>query len=918
MKLITRRRKRNLPVEGNGSYDAAAVVAAIAEGRWRSLERFNFTRDVVEVLARDPKRRAVTFLGKDGVIQPLSFQKLSEGAARWATLLRENGVEPGARVLVLTGTTVDWLQVMLAVMKVGAVSVPCPERMSAAALGIRISSSGAKAVVACDVARDELSRIADAPPLLFVEDFASRASSLPTEAPTHDTSPRDPAFVLTTSGTATGPRGVTHTHAAAFAARLPAEHWLDAGPHDAVWCTADASTGVAVFNTLLGPWSRGAEIVLHHGPFDPAERLTLVRRLDTTVLCQTPHEYEALLAAGDISRYRPPRLRRLVSTGDHLSPEVVAAFEEAWDLTICDGYGQVETGIVVANGAGPGYREGSIGLPLPGCDVVVVDEQGNEVQAGTAGELALRGRPPTLFSGYWEAPDETKAAFRGDTYLTGDYAAADEDGFLWFLGRSGDVIFSAGRRFGPIEVEDALAQHAGVAEAAVVGVRDLERGGQYVRAFVVLTRGVEGSDRLAAELREHARHSLVDHKVPREIEFVDELPRTFDGKLRRLDLRERPVTGFGGHWAPAAAPALAPERREPPAEMAAELVEPPPVFEAEAPVETSTAETDTAEPVQSEAVVETEVEPLSEVFVEPVPDPEFDARVETVSPVDEQVARPAGEPLEAAAGWIEVAEPEAEPEPTPAAFVEPAFEPLPPPPEPAREPELVLEPEPAFERQPEPEPVTGPVEVAREVEPEAGPVFEVEPEPVLEAAPEPVLEAAPEPVVEPEPVFEAVAAPEPTPEPEPEPEPEPAPEPEPVPEPVAEVIPLDAPSASPAPEPQPDDLPDFIVVPGVDRPDPSSDGASTLGFRPITELIFEPPDETEPRTEAPKPRRERPEADRRSGKDRRKRSSHEPGDDSVGTDWMQGLSGRLSAYSLSEEREASADADDDTSEDEAS
>ncbi|TML23930.1 MAG: hypothetical protein E6G28_01880 [Actinobacteria bacterium] len=194
------------------------------------------------------------------------------------------------------------------------------------------------------------------------------------------------------------------------------------------------------------------------------------------------------------------KLRRLVSTGEHLSPDVIAAYEEAWDLTICDGYGQVETGIVVANGAGPGFRAGSIGLPLPGFEVAVVDEQGNEVEAGVIGDLALRGRPPALFSGYWNEPEETKAAFRGDWYVTGDVGASDEDGFLWFLGRAGDVILSGGGRFGPVEVEEALTHHAAVSEAAVVGMRDLQRGGQYVRAFVVLEPGHEPSDRLVAEI----------------------------------------------------------------------------------------------------------------------------------------------------------------------------------------------------------------------------------------------------------------------------------------------------------------------------------------------------------------------------------------------------------------------------------
>jgi acyl-coenzyme A synthetase/AMP-(fatty) acid ligase len=872
VKLLTRRQKQVAAVE-NGEYDASAVAPALAQGRWAVPDRFNYTRDVVEVLAQDPKRRALTFLGKDGVIEPRSFHRIAEGAARWATLMRENEVEPGDRVLVLAGKTPDWLEVMLATMKVGAVAVPSPEAMSAAALGIRISGAGAKLVVAGETARAEIEALSEAPAVLYLEEARSLASKLPDEAPTHNTSSDDPAFILTTSGATTGPRGVLHTHGAAFAARIVAEYWLDAGPHDAVWCTAEASSATAVWNALLGPWSRGAEIVLHQEQFDPYERLECLRRLDATILCQTPAEYKALAAAGDLARHRPPKLRRLVSTGEHLGADVVAAYEEAWDLTICDGYGQVETGIVAANGAGPGFRPGSIGLPLPGFDVAVVDEHGSEVEAGVVGELAVRDRPPTLFAGYWAAPEETRLAFRGDAYLTGDTAVSDEDGFLWFIGRSADIVLSGEGHFGPIEVEEALTRHEAVADAAVVGMRDLQRGGQYARAFVVLAPRHEASDRLAAEIRELSSESLAAHKVPREIEFVDALPTTADGKIKRLELRERPVSGLAHAWTPPPTPTLAPEpalEPEPPQEPeSAAFTEP--VSDVVPDVEVP------PEPVQHAAVVDLAVEPEPEPIDEPsaLVQPAFDA-------ADEPLPEASGRP-----GMLEV-EQRAQPEPV---FV--------PEPEPADEPER----ESPRERT-EGEPSAAHVELAPE--PEAAPEPEPEAEHETEPAPETegVLEPAPEPEVAP------VAQAEPEPEPDlradlivaPAPEAESPPEPEPSVEPqrVAEVIPI----VEPAPQPDPEDLPDFIVVPATESP-PHEEGPAhdppALGFPPITELVFER-EETEPDT---KPENNGPHsdsaADRRTGADRRRRSSHEPGDESDETGWMQGLSSRLSAYSLSEE-----------------
>jgi acetyl-CoA synthetase/medium-chain acyl-CoA synthetase len=873
VKLLTRRRKPVAAMVDDGSYDAAAVVPALREGRWAVPDHFNFARDVVEVLAQDPKRRALTFLGKDGVIEPRSFLRIAEGAAKWATLMRENGVAPGDRVLVLANKTPDWLEIMLAVMKTGAVAVPCPETMSAAPLGIRVSVSGAKLVVAAEVSRGEVERIADAAPVLYIEETRALASKLPDEAPTHDTSSRDPAFVLSTSGTATGPRGVVHTHGAAFAARVVAEHWLDAGPHDAVWCTADASSGAAVWNALLGPWSRGAEIVLHQEPFDPQERLQCIRRLDTTILCQTPAEYKALLAAADLTKHRPPKLRRLVSTGEHLSADVVAAYEEAWDLTICDGYGQVETGIVVANGAGPGFRSGSIGLPLPGFDVAVVDELGNEVEPGVVGELAVRGRPPTLFAGYWEAPEETKATFRGDAYLTGDTAVSDEDGFLWFLGRSADVILTGGGRFGPVEVEEALTGHGAVADAAAVGMRDLQRGGQFVRAFVMLAPGFEPSDRLVAEIREHTRQSLAPHKVPREIEFVDSLPTTADGKLKRLELRDRPLSALAPAWSPPPAPTLAPELETARAGSAAGEPTPEPTPE---PVDVSPPVFEESAELYTRSEASAPPEPAAWAEPEPETTPSLESRPETTG----------------RAGMLDLA-PQAPPE----SPLEPVPEPEP------------WQPE-HGEEEPRPEPV---------------------PDPLPETTAETMLEPAPPPAPEPEPGPEPERAWEPEPEQEPtaqvdlepisSPAVAPVAEPEPEPEQTAEVIRLA--EAAPEPEPESENLPDYIVVPGTEglreqqeHPTPTDPALdpSGLGFPPITELILDLEQHATPKPENDRPAPEAPLTERRSGKDRRRLSSHDPGDESDETGWMQGLSSRLSAYSLSEDPSSSNEPENDESE----
>ncbi|HWQ24402.1 MAG TPA: AMP-binding protein [Gaiellaceae bacterium] len=923
MKLLTLGRRRAATTRAAVGPVEAALAPAFTEGSWDVPTRFNFTRDVVEALATDPKRQAAVCVGRDGIIEPRTFLQLAEGAERWALLLREHGVRPGDRVCLLVGRCPDWLEVVLAAIKVGAVSVSCPETLPADAVDARLARADPRLVVAGDAAEDALAQAAARPPILRVEDVRGLAYAKPEPSPAHDTAARDLAFVLFTPGTAGEPKAVAHTHGAVFAARVPAEHWLDAGPRDLVWSTEETGAPSAVWNLLLGPWSRGAVSVLHDGPFDPLERLDLIRRLGVTILCQTPAEYRALAESGQLARYRPARLRRLVSSGDRLAPDLVAAFEEAWGLTIHDGYGQAETGIVAGHGPGAGLRSGSVGLPLPGFELAVIDEGGERLPPGIEGDLAIRGRPPSLFAGYWEAPEETKAAFRGDWYLTGDVAAADTDGYLWLLGRAHDVITSAGRRFGPAEIEEALAGHPAVAQAGVVGMRDLERGGQLVRALVVLRPQTEASDRLAAEIREHVRHVLPAHQVPRDIEFVDELPRTADGRLRRLELRERPLAGTMPVWPAVPPPTWTLEPESPP--------EPEPQHEPE------------PEPEQHEGFAAPEPGPAAatrSAGLEPLPSPEA-----PVLPAPAVAPEPPPEPA-SAADPDRASEPAPEPAPEPASAVEvePAVQPdraseAPPPPEapvlpaPAVAPEAPPEPasaaEPDRASEPAPEPASA-VEVEPAVEPDRA--SEPPPAPVLEAAsaePAPLASKAPtEPAADPE----AVVEPEgPAPTAETGPPKAAASAPPRVPEPLPEYIvpPRETPAPVPEPErvPEPDlsaePLPDYIVDPERssgrqgrqpgDRlvspetpPDPLAGLKRPSGVHlPTVTERPAPAANAAARAEREAPPAGRPRPDPGlASRPRRGRSASEPGDELEGTDWLQGLSMRLSAYSLAEDAQS--------------
>jgi acyl-coenzyme A synthetase/AMP-(fatty) acid ligase len=497
---------------------------------WNVPERFNFARDVVEPRTGP----AITFVAQDGAVRRISFEEVNASTARWANRLARAGVTEGDRVLVLVGKTPEWSPIMLALLKIGAVSIPSSEMLRHKDLAFRIEHSGARLVVADRAAETEVTGL-DAE-VLYTD--AAQLDGEADRAPTADTAATDTAFILYTSGTTKDPKGVVHTHAYCFAKRMQAERWLTARPGDLAWCTAATGWAKAIWNVLLGPWSAGASIMLHEGSFDPEERFRLISELGVSVLCQAPTEYRLMAKLDGLDRFDLSRVRHLVSAGEPLNPEVIKAFRDAFGLTIHDGYGQTENTLLVGNFPGAEIRPGSMGLPSPGHEIAVIDEEGVEVPVGEEGDIALAGRPPSLFREYYRAPEETAAVFRGDWYVTGDRATRDEDGYLWFTGRADDVILSAAYRIGPFEVESALLEHAGVAESAVIGKPDPDRG-QIVKAFVVLRPGVVGSDGLARELQDHCKRVTAPYKYPREIEFVGELPKTRSGKIRRVELRRR-------------------------------------------------------------------------------------------------------------------------------------------------------------------------------------------------------------------------------------------------------------------------------------------------------------------------------------------------------------------------------------------
>ncbi|MEJ7824015.1 MAG: AMP-binding protein [Solirubrobacteraceae bacterium] len=474
----------------------------------------NFAIDVVE---KAPSGRlALVELARSGARRQWSFGDVTRAARTLAAHMHVLGVRRGDTVLTLVGNRFDWVAAMVACFRQGYIALPCNEQLRAKDLRLRLAVCPPAAVV-CDGRNERVLRDAGwTGPTIFVPGVAGWPAAQPPPAAALD--PLDPCLITFTSGTAGEPKAVVHGQRYLAGQSLQAEHWLAPQPGDLVWCTAASGWSKSARNAFIAPWIRGAAALLHDARFDPAERLDLLEREGVNVLCMAPTEYRVI---AKLATLRPiASLRGLVAAGEALNPEVLRAWQEAMGLQIRDGYGQTETGQLTGVAPGDEVRPGSMGRALPGIDLSIDD-----------GELvADPATVPTFFLGY--AGDVEPAG----PWRTGDRVTRDDDGYLYFEGRTDDVIISAGYRIGPFEVESALVAHDAVAEAAVVAAPDDERG-SIVRAVVVLREGFAPSDALARALQEHVKAQTAPYKYPRRVDFAAELPKTASGKVRRALLR---------------------------------------------------------------------------------------------------------------------------------------------------------------------------------------------------------------------------------------------------------------------------------------------------------------------------------------------------------------------------------------------
>ncbi len=511
-------------------------------------EKYNLVSEF-ERFAKDPDRIALKLESENGGLKEITYANLIKNANRIGNIFKEKGLQKGDAVLVMVPRIIEAYETYIAALKSGLVVIPGSEMLRTKDLQYRITHGDVKAVVSYAPYIKEFNEIPEmekvqsfivggvAENWISLDEEKKKASD---ELEIADTSREDFAFISFTSGTTGNPKAAVHSHGWGYAhLRAAAENWLAIEEGDTVWATAGPGWQKWIWSPFVSVLGTGATGIVYHGKFEAKKYLELLEKHKVNVLCCTPTEYRLMAKVDNIGDYKLPHLRSAVSAGEPLNRNVIDTFKKYFNVNVRDGYGQTENTLLVGITKDMELKPGSMGKPIPGNTVEIIDEDGNPCKMNEVGDIAVHRETPALFKYYYKDPERTAQQFRGDWYITGDKAKKDEDGYFWFEGRGDDIIISSGYTIGPFEVEDALVKHAFVKECAVVASPDETRG-SVVKAFVVLQDGVDPeAPNLIPELQEHVKRMTAPYKYPRKIEFVDELPKTASGKIRRVELRKR-------------------------------------------------------------------------------------------------------------------------------------------------------------------------------------------------------------------------------------------------------------------------------------------------------------------------------------------------------------------------------------------
>ncbi|XP_010221519.1 PREDICTED: acyl-coenzyme A synthetase ACSM4, mitochondrial-like [Tinamus guttatus] len=543
--------------------DLYSQYESVRRGEQEIPKYFNFASDVldkwseIEKAGKRPSNPAYWWIDGKGEEVKWSFEELGFLSRKVANVLTKVcGMQKGDRIIVILPRIPEWWLVNVACMRTGIVLIPGISQLTAKDILYRLQASKATCIITNDTLAPAVDSVASECQFLKNKLIVSQGSRegwlnftdlYKSQSDDHScvkTSIQDPVCIFFTSGTTGSPKMAEHSQGSlGFRPLLSERYWLDLTPSDVIWNTADTGWILTAVTSVFDPWVFGSCVFIHRLPrIESSTILNTLSRYPVDTLVGAPTLFR-MLVQNDFSSYKFMNLKHCASGGEPVNPEVMEQWKSKTGLDIHEIYGQTETGVICCVSKGMKVKPGSMGKAASFYDVQIIDKNANILPPGQEGEIAVRSkpiRPLGFFSKYVDNPEKTAASERGDFYLTGDKGTVDEDGYFWFVGRDDDIIISAGYRIGPFEVESALIEHPAVAETAVVSSPDPLRG-EVVKAFVVLSSGFTCDDleSLARELQEHVKKTTAPYKYPRKVEFVQQLPKTVTGKIKRNELRDK-------------------------------------------------------------------------------------------------------------------------------------------------------------------------------------------------------------------------------------------------------------------------------------------------------------------------------------------------------------------------------------------
>lgn len=501
----------------------------------------------IEKYTADENKKAIIFENAEGETYSITYDQLVKNANQVGNMFLKHGLQKGDKVLVMMPRSIETYEIYIAALKLGIVVIPSSEMLRTKDLQYRISHGEVKAIVVTAERIDEFKAVKEYNTLTkFIvggayDDWYTVDSESAKEADQLqivDTSKDDVALLSYTSGTTGNPKAVVHSHGWGYAhMQMAPKHWLSIKEDDIAWATAAPGWQKWVWSPFLSIMGSGATAFVYNGKFNAEKYLELLQNYKINVLCCTPTEYRLMAKLPNLTDYNLEYLHSAVSAGEPLNREVVEKFQTNFNLTVRDGYGQTESTLLIGFLKDTESRPGSMGKAIPGSHVTVINDDSERAEIGEVGNIAVPLDLPALFKGYYKDPERTAEPRVGDYYITGDLAKLDADGYFWFEGRKDDIIISSGYTIGPFEVEDSLTKHEFVKECAVVASPHEIRG-NIVKAFVILQEGISATDDTVKTLQDYVKQDVAPYKYPRDIEFVEDLPKTNSGKIRRIELRE--------------------------------------------------------------------------------------------------------------------------------------------------------------------------------------------------------------------------------------------------------------------------------------------------------------------------------------------------------------------------------------------